>query len=192
MKDNNYLGDDKCPDDNNWLKGKILSLYDREIAPYLIEHAQIALRTDVLDDILLDWCDALSEVWNRIPNLWQYEDEIISILGGYEEYWPKLMNEEEKEIYNQLPEQITIYRYTATPGEKPGLCWALSRRDAKILNKEHGECLPRVLTSCEISKNKVIAIKSSRFPCEVLADVSASSVKEIGGIFLKFLRKPRS
>jgi len=189
MIDNNYLGDDKCPDENNWLKSKVLSLYDREIAPYLIEDA---LRTDDLDDILLDWCDALGEVWNRIPNLWEYEDQIIRILEGYEEYWPKLMNEKEKEIYDKLPEISTIYRYIATPGEKPGLCWALSRRDARILNKEHGECLPRILTSCEISKNKIIAIKNSRFPCEVLADVSASSVKEVRGIFHKFLRKPRS
>ncbi len=189
MVDNNYLGDDKCSDKNNWLKRYILSRYDREIAPFLFEYLSQA---DVLDDILVDWCDALGEVWNRIPNLLQYEDQIIRNLEGREECWPKLMNEKEKEIYDKLPEISTIYRYIATRGEKPGLCWALSRRDAKILNKEHGECLPRILTSCEISKNKIIAIKSSRFPCEVLADVSASSVKEVEGIFHKFLRKPRS
>lgn len=120
-----------------------------------------------------DWFRALGEAWAVCDNIGIYADDLIEAirLHNYLEAYPikEMMNAEELEAFNKLPEVLTVYRGCYAVN-KWGFCWSLERSIAEsfpFLNRYRAEGRP-LLVKATLRKSQVAALKLDREEAEIV------------------------
>jgi hypothetical protein len=127
-----------------------------------------------------DWFMLLGEVWTACDLVWIYRDDLVEAIYEHLDHplgvIPELMNPDEQEAFQALPEEITVYRGCG-PVNMNGLSWTLSREIAVQFpfNRRYETDQPTLLTAT-VSKYRAAALKLERNEQEViLIDLPASS-----------------
>lgn len=140
-------------------------IYER---PYRLE-AFMQLEHHLSDD---DYWTILASLWTDSENIWQNEDDWHTCLtehrsGRVENF----MEDEEREVYKALPEELTVYRGYRRSDRVEGLSWTLSEKTArwfaKHLPSREDDSLARV-TKGKVKREHVLAYFGSRQEDEVV------------------------
>lgn len=153
-------------DQGNWY-GAILH-HERPYRVAIFEQL-IAWRIDDDDE----WWEVVSHIWTDSENIWQEVGRWRSLLTGAPAGDP--MNDEERKVFDALPDEITVYRGVAAPdGMGSGMSWTLDREKAIWFAKRFaleggpfGET-PKLLTGV-VDKEEAIGYQSGRGEQEIVA-----------------------
>jgi hypothetical protein len=112
----------------------------------------------------------LSEQWTSIETL-TYDvnvkpRKVLSIIKNADK--EHFMDEKELEIYNNLPDELTIYRGCRTKGGVKACSWTLSKEQAKWFANRFTQ--NGYVFMAKIKKQDVIAYKGDRNEKEIVAD----------------------
>ena len=137
-----------------------------------------------------DWLRELGEQWSGFDNVGMYADELADAVGNH--HWDAypikaMMNAEELEAFNQLPEVLTVYRGCYAIN-KWGFCWSLDRGVAErfpFLNRYDAEGRP-LLVKATLQKSQVAALKLDRSEAEIVTFVRPKCIS------ISTARKPAS
>ena len=132
--------------------------------PYRIEAFQ------EIEHLLSDtaYWKLLADIWTDTENQWQNYEEWKDLIGAERGSRHYLMNEEEFNLLQSLPDEVTIYRGCQKGINENGLSWTLDKAKAKMFSTRialEGE--PLVLEK-KISKSNIIAIFTGRNESEVI------------------------
>ena len=136
--------------------------YDR--LPTLLEYAPLCESED--------WLRELGEAWTVCDNLGIYAEELADAISLH--HWgdypiKAMMNAQELEAFEQLPEVLTVYRGCYAVN-KWGFCWSLERSIAErfpFLNRYRAEGRP-LLVKATLRKSQVAALKLDREEAEIV------------------------
>ena len=124
---------------------------------------QIEYRLD--DD---DYWPLLRDVWVDSENIWQNLEEWQDRLN--EDRWGShlMMDDEERAVYDALPEQVTVYRGAINGLNERSLSWTLDKERAEwFANRFDRDGGPIVLTGV-VAKDEIRAYIASRGEQEIL------------------------
>lgn len=136
------------------------------------------------------WWEIVSGIWTDSENIWQEMERWEGIFESAPEGDP--MDDEERKVFDALPDEITIYRGTCAPdGIGSGMSWTLDRDKAEWfatrLYMPGRSGAPQVVTGV-VSKADAIGYQAGRGEQEIIAlaehvtitDISTVSVKKEG------------
>lgn len=149
--------------DENWL-GYILT-YER---PYRLYGFGIAAG-DIHDDET--YWHVLGHIWTDSENIWQEEEQWLEYLSDERPGREHLMDEDEREAFESLPDTLTIHRGYKQDDRKMGMSWTLEVKMAEWFAARlahHDEDDPRVVSGT-IDKAKAIAYFTGRNEQEIVA-----------------------
>jgi hypothetical protein len=79
-----------------------------------------------------DYWSNLGGVWTDSENIWQNRGEWRAFLSSKRRYRDRLMDEDDRKTFRELPEELTLYRGTCAPdGIGCGMAWTLDRDKAQ-------------------------------------------------------------
>lgn len=113
--------------------------------------------------------------WSLVEYPSQSSVSIPTLISWFKEGKKELlMDEEELEVFSNLPDTITVYRGVPKGGNKLGMSWTLSKETA-VWFKKRLECIAGegCVYRTEVSKDAVLAYIDGREEKEVVLDVSA-------------------
>lgn len=120
-----------------------------------------------------DWLRELGREWSGFDNVGLLADELIDAIAtaNYSGKLPikEMMEPEEIEAFENLPDVVTVYR-GCYEVNKWGLCWTLKRDIAEqfpFMLRYAGEGRP-LLIKAEVKKSDIVAIKLDRKEAEVI------------------------
>jgi len=115
--------------------------------------------------------DVVANIWTDSENLWQNEDEWRDLWQadreGRLEY---AMDDDDKLVYSNLPETITVYRGCIQGENEDGMSWTTAFQVAEFFAKRFAEIRegdPIILCG-EVSKEDVLAYSQGRNEFEVI------------------------
>lgn len=147
------------------------ALEDRDLALYVFLHER-PYRLDALLEI--DKYAGEEAYWTLVGDVWTDSENTWQNLDVWEEIFSNpnarmMMNAEERERFEALPEMITIYRGCWRGVNESGLSWSLSRERAEWFSKRMaGEDEQPIVLEKTICKNDVIALIDRRGEEEIL------------------------
>lgn len=119
-----------------------------------------------------EWLSLLGREWEGFDNIGVHLDELLmSPFGELLGQGPisEMMTEQEQQIYDELPEFVTIYRGCFAINKK-GLCWTTDINVAKkfpTLNRYRQAGQP-LLIKAVAKKTNVLAVKLGREEMEII------------------------
>jgi hypothetical protein len=79
-----------------------------------------------------DYWSNLGGIWTDSENIWQNLGEWRAFLSSKRRYRDRLMDEDDRKIFRELPEELTLYRGTCAPdGIGCGMAWTLDKDKAQ-------------------------------------------------------------
>jgi uncharacterized protein len=164
-------------DKGNWY-GVILH-HER---PYRVAIFEELVSGRIDDDA--EWWEVVSHIWTDSENIWQELARWRSLFTGAPAGDP--MNDEEREVFDALPDKITVYRGTAAPdGMGSGMSWTLNKERAdwfarRFYGLDH-LAEPKVITAV-VGKEVAIGYLAGRGEEEIVAfpeDVVVTDISTI-------------
>lgn len=123
------------------------------------------------------WLAQLGDAWSLCDNIGQYVDELVDETPFGDAFeqptvmaLPELMTRRERVAFEQLPDEIEVYR-GCYHDNKWGLSWSLDRAVAAKFPGLRRYCRPNetpLLVKARVAKSKVIALKLDREEAEVI------------------------
>jgi len=141
-------------------------------------YAKLEELINCIDDIPPDeWFSLLGSEWSCCDNIHSYTDELNEQFDLHShDARRRMMNDIEMELFEALPEIVTIYRGCSAVNML-GLSWTLSKAVAEeitTLNRyAPPQNLPSMVITTAISKDLIIALKTCRDEDEVIIPSSA-------------------
>lgn len=111
----------------------------------------------------------LSEIWTDTENQWQGLDKWKQLLLSNRPSRHYLMNEEEFNLLQSLPDEVTIYRGCQKGINEDGLSWTLNKSKAKFFANRFSK--EGIILEREIPKSDIIAVLLGRGESEVICEV---------------------
>lgn len=126
-----------------------------------------------------EWLKFLGETWSGCDNIWSQRKTLKTLLGTKGPIH-EMMDDDELEAFEKLPDVITVYRGCG-PMNKIGASWSLKREVAEAFpfRPKYMIKYPALVTG-EVKKKNIIALKLDREEHEVIT----FSVKETGFNFI--------
>ena len=130
-----------------------------------------------------DWLVLLGDLWCGCEKVGLWRDDLVEIIKEWVDepltVIPKLMSPEELKAFEDLPEQITIYRGCGSIN-KNGLSWTFDRQKAMKFPFYRGYRADQpILLTAIISKRRAAALKLERNEQEIIViDLPESCWKE--------------
>lgn len=136
--------------------------------------------------------DLLGEVWTNSENIWQFNEVWRGFFTDerHKEFRHHFMSKKDRDLFESLPEKLTVYRGYKTGGVKEGMSFTLSRKTAKFFATRlcTSRCKSYVVEA-KIGKDQIFAYKTDRGEDEIiLLDfpaksrvIPASKFKILGG-----------
>ena len=119
----------------------------------------------------------LGEIWSDSENLWQYKIILDFLLSQDKSNRQAMMDEEEKEFLEKLPEEFIVYRGHQGKN-KLGHSWTLSYWKAKwFASRFNQKC---AVAQTIISKKDIIAVLLGRGEFEIV--ISPKNIKDINTV----------
>lgn len=123
-----------------------------------------------------DYAKMLAEIWTISEN--PNDDVNVSIDEAIEYFKVAdknfLMNKDELDIYNAIPEKITVYRGVSKNRNPDGLSYSLLKEKAEWFQRRFADKdNPGFLIEKEIKKENVLAFFGRRSEAEIVVDVRA-------------------
>ena len=130
--------------------------------PYRIEAFQ------EIEHLLSDtaYWKLLSEIWTDTENQWQNHEEWKELLSSARSSRHYLMNEEEFNLLQSLPDEVTIYRGCQPGINENGLSWTTDKAKAEFFAKRFSK--EGIILEKTISKSDIIALLTGRGESEVI------------------------
>ncbi|WP_099369859.1 hypothetical protein [Sphingobacterium sp. 1.A.5] len=137
-------------------------------------------RFDRFLDIYTDLEDnrfyALMNAYVSSDNLYEYRDEIKDIFSRFQGQTGNFLNNDDAEYFNQLPDQITIYRGMTVEefeGGEYGVSWSLKKEVAEFFANTYGRNFStvdsqKIVVERTINKKDVITFNNERKEFEVI------------------------
>lgn len=111
----------------------------------------------------------LADIWTDSENIWQNKSIYKKLFKKHLEHKHKFMSEDDKKVYNSLPEQVKVYRGHQNKN-KIGFSYTTNKEKAEWFanrfNKGNGQVRERV-----IPKSKIIAYTNSRSEQEIIISI---------------------
>jgi hypothetical protein len=111
----------------------------------------------------------LSDIWTDTENQWQGIDKWKQLLSSNRPSRHYLMNEEEFNLLQSLPELVTIYRGCQAGVNENGLSWTLDKKKAEFFANRFSK--EGIILEREIPKSDIIAFLNGRGESEVICEV---------------------
>jgi hypothetical protein len=108
----------------------------------------------------------LSDIWTDTENQWQGLDNWKQLLSSKRPSRHYLMNEEEFNLLQSLPENVVIYRGCQPKVNENGLSWTLNKKKAEFFANRFGK--KGIILERTISKNDIVAVLLGRGESEVI------------------------
>lgn len=126
-----------------------------------------------------EYWSLVSFIWIDSENIWQHHDQWVELFNAREreEQW-RMMDTEESDGLDALPEVIPVYRGTAYAERIHGLSWTLDRDKAVWFAERFGTDTP-LLAEGAARKHLVIAYFTSRGEEEIVVMPNHVNVKEV-------------
>ncbi len=113
-----------------------------------------------------DYWELLSDIWTDSENIWQNLNEWKKLLKQRKETKHLFMSEADKEVFNSLPDKITIYRGCIPKQNEKGLSYTIDKEKAEWFSKrfhKNGKVIKKV-----VDKSEIFAYTNSRNEKEVI------------------------
>ena len=108
----------------------------------------------------------LSEIWTDTENQWQGLNKWKQLLSSNRPSRHYLMNEEEFNLLQSLPDEVTIYRGCQAGINENGLSWTLNKKKAEFFAKRFSK--EGIILERKIPKSNIIAFLNGRGESEVI------------------------
>ena len=108
----------------------------------------------------------LSEIWTDTENQWQGLNKWKQLLSSNRPSRHYLMNEEEFNLLQSLPDEVTIYRGCQAGINENGLSWSLNKKKAEFFANRFGK--EGLILERKIPKSNIIAFLNGRGESEVI------------------------
>jgi hypothetical protein len=108
----------------------------------------------------------LSEIWTDTENQWQGLAKLKKLLASPRPNRHYLMNEEEFNLLQSLPDEVTIYRGCQPGINENGLSWTTDKAKAEFFAKRFSK--EGIILEKTISKSDIIALLTGRGESEVI------------------------
>ena len=151
--------------DQDWMM--VLLLHER---PYRVEAF-----LDIADQIGSDneWWEAVRYLWEDTENLHEWGDDVVRTLLS-RPHPEMLMTQEEREIVDQLPDELTVYRGYVKQGRRSNLkgwSWTLDKNKAiwfanRFITSSE---TPRLATAT-VKKEQILGYLAGRNESEIVVD----------------------
>lgn len=120
------------------------------------------------------WLQVLGKEWSGCDNIAQYHPKLKRALGTTGPLL-QMMSTEEQEVFNSLPDTVTVYRGCGSVNRK-GCSWSLDREIATSFPTfSRYKVDDPMLIKGVVKKNKILAVKLCREEQEVIS----FNVKEV-------------
>jgi len=111
----------------------------------------------------------LSDIWTDTENQWQGLNKWKQLLSSNRPSRHYLMNEEEFNLLQSLPDEVTIYRGCQAGINENGLSWSLNKKKAEFFANRFGK--EGIILERKIPKSNIIAFLNGRGEFEVICEV---------------------
>jgi len=108
----------------------------------------------------------LSDIWTDTENQWQGLNKWKQLLSSNRPSRHYLMNEEEFNLLQSLPDEVTIYRGCQAGINENGLSWTLNKKKAEFFANRFGK--KGIILERKIPKSNIIAFLNGRGEYEVI------------------------
>jgi len=108
----------------------------------------------------------LSDIWTDTENQWQGLNKWKQLLSSNRPSRHYLMNEEEFNLLQSLPDEVTIYRGCQAGINENGLSWTLNKKKAEFFANRFGK--EGIILERKIPKSNIIAFLNGRGESEVI------------------------
>lgn len=115
-----------------------------------------------------EWWEILGEIWTDSENIWQYQSEWDELLESEVPETRFFMSAEEREVFDGLPEEITIHRgYKAKHGPY-GFSYTLDKEKALWFAKRYATRGDGAVMTRTVRKEDCFAYKGERNEKEII------------------------
>jgi len=149
-------------ENEDWMQ--VVWLHERPYRIYVLHD----FATEMSDQ---DFWNALGSIWTDSENIWQNEEEWRDLWQverpGRLDY---VMDDDDKLVFSNLPETITVYRGCIQGENEDGMSWTTDFQIAEFFAKRFAEIRegdPIILCG-EVSKDDVLAYSQGRNEFEVI------------------------
>ena len=108
----------------------------------------------------------LSDIWTDTENQWQGLNKWKQLLSSNRPSRHYLMNKEEFNLLQSLPDEVTIYRGCQAGINENGLSWSLNKKKAEFFANRFGK--EGIILERKIPKSNIIAFLNGRGETEVI------------------------
>ena len=108
----------------------------------------------------------LSDIWTDTENQWQGLNKWKQLLSSNRPSRHYLMNEEEFNLLQSLPDEVTIYRGCQAGINENGLSWTLNKKKAEFFAKRFSK--EGIILERKIPKSNIIAFLNGRGEYELI------------------------
>jgi hypothetical protein len=108
----------------------------------------------------------LSDIWTDTENQWQGLNKWKQLLSSNRPSRHYLMNKEEFNLLQSLPDEVTIYRGCQAGINENGLSWTLNKKKAEFFANRFGK--EGIILERKIPKSNIIAFLNGRGESEVI------------------------
>jgi hypothetical protein len=108
----------------------------------------------------------LSDIWTDTENQWQGLNKWKQLLSSNRPSRHYLMNEEEFNLLQSLPDEVTIYRGCQAGINENGLSWSLNKKKAEFFANRFGK--KGIILERKIPKSDIVAVLNGRGESEVI------------------------
>jgi len=108
----------------------------------------------------------LSDIWTDTENQWQGLNKWKQLLSSNRPSRHYMMNEEEFNLLQSLPDEVTIYRGCQAGINENGLSWTLNKKKAEFFANRFGK--EGIILERKIPKSNIIAFLNGRGESEVI------------------------
>jgi len=116
-----------------------------------------------------EYWSLLSDIWTDTENQWQGLNKWKQLLSSNRPSRHYLMNEEEFNLLQSLPDEVTIYRGCQAGINENGLSWTLNKKKAEFFANRFGK--EGIILERKIPKSNIIAFLNGRGEFEVICEV---------------------
>lgn len=155
-------GLEEAMDERSWF-AVVFVLYERPYRLYAFEQIE-----DQLPDE--EWWSLLGAIWTDTENAWQNDADWRRYLSSQRASRDHIMEEEEREAFKLLPEELEVWRGYSRPERKSGMSWTLNRPQAEWFARRlhRPEDPPPKVARATVKKEHVIAYFTCRQESEIV------------------------
>ncbi|HIG58677.1 MAG TPA: hypothetical protein EYQ21_04665 [Flavobacteriales bacterium] len=161
---------EECIEEKNY--SQLLWMYERphRIDAFL-EHIapNLSFRTD-------EYWDILSSLIVDSENIWQWKSKYENLVINVDaEHARRMMDDEEREFFDNLPDEVTVYRgaleFKDGTSNIDGYSWSIARETAEFFaNRFVRDGVTPVVVEGTVAKDKIRSYFSGRGENEIIAD----------------------